>query len=597
MKQQSFLLIPTADELTWKFDRPVLFLGEWCRRFNRRNIWENMDAVVAAPYGCGKTQKDIDRNQAKYLETKYFPFLCRELNRFHEVNYSERFWKILLGSWFERYCTLILNRVRTIEICLVTYNIDSVVQYSQEGYLLATEDSQSSMVASSDDIWNHYLALQILELLPTHKISRIIVPSKTPKSFRDKQEEKTLSLKHRLKASFYNQIRNIALRFTRDSDAMIIGSYLSLKTEILLQMALGQFPKWLIAQKLGLQVPPNIEVRRELTDQMRKETDDPLENIFQELLFQLLPTCYLEGFDHLNRRANEQPWPSKPKFIFTSNNFEYDEIFKLYSARKMLDGVPLIFGQHGNNYGTHRYLFELVEETVCDKFITWGWTGNLKQHTPAFLFRNAGKKIKQHNPQGGLLLVETHQERRYQTWDTSIEFLKYFENQVEFVGDLNLEPQGMLTVRLPLGAEKLFGYEIEKWKDVDPSIGVESGMLAMDELITNSRIIVHSYDSTGLLETLSRNIPTLAFWPNNLDHLRDSVLVDYRHLVDAGIVYLTPESAAKKVNEIWNNVGDWWLSEEVQNARAQFCMKYARESEHPIKDLKKILLENSVKVI
>ena len=97
-----------------------------------------------------------------------------------------------------------------------------------------------------------------------------------------------------------------------------------------------------------------------------------------------------------------------------------------------------------------------------------------------------------------------------------------------------------------------------------------------------------------MLETLSRNIPTLAFWQNNLEHLRESVLEDYQLLVAAGIIHLSPESAANKVNEIWNDVNGWWLNDSVQNARRQFCEKYARTSEHPVRDLKKILLNISV---
>ena len=104
---------------------------------------------------------------------------------------------------------------------------------------------------------------------------------------------------------------------------------------------------------------------------------------------------------------------------------------------------------------------------------------------------------------------------------------------------------------------------------------------------------MHSYDSTGLLETLSKDIPSIAFWQNNLDHVCDSILKDYERLVDVGIIHLSPESAAEKVNEIWDNVNKWWTQESVQNARRQFCAKYARISQHPIRDLKKILLDNS----
>ena len=38
-------LITTADERTWVMDRPVLFLGEWCKRYSRRNKWLLLDSM------------------------------------------------------------------------------------------------------------------------------------------------------------------------------------------------------------------------------------------------------------------------------------------------------------------------------------------------------------------------------------------------------------------------------------------------------------------------------------------------------------------------------------------------------------------------
>lgn len=60
MKREPRFLITTADERTWKFDRPVIFLGEWCRSYSRRDVWGAMDAVMALPYGLGRSKKDAD---------------------------------------------------------------------------------------------------------------------------------------------------------------------------------------------------------------------------------------------------------------------------------------------------------------------------------------------------------------------------------------------------------------------------------------------------------------------------------------------------------------------------------------------------------
>lgn len=60
MPRKQRYLITTADERTWKFDRPVIFLGEWCRIYDRKHIWQGMDAIVAAPYGLTQSKKDAD---------------------------------------------------------------------------------------------------------------------------------------------------------------------------------------------------------------------------------------------------------------------------------------------------------------------------------------------------------------------------------------------------------------------------------------------------------------------------------------------------------------------------------------------------------
>ena len=102
------------------------------------------------------------------------------------------------------------------------------------------------------------------------------------------------------------------------------------------------------------------------------------------------------------------PGPSvRNRIVFTSNNSDTDEgNFKYWAAAKAESGVPYYTGQHGNNYGTHRYMNPSVEESTADRFLTWGWADGLRQHVPAFIFTTAGRKAPAYDPRGGLLLVE-----------------------------------------------------------------------------------------------------------------------------------------------------------------------------------------------
>ena len=148
-----------------------------------------------------------------------------------------------------------------------------------------------------------------------------------------------------------------------------------------------------------------------------------------------------------------------------------------------------------------------------------------------------------------------------------------------------------MTIRLhPTFSQFNWGEE-SRWKDFDCSLKINTTNVHIRDLIAQSRLVIHSYDSTGILETLSQNIPTLAFWQNDLQHIRESAKPYYQLLIDAEIIHFTPESIAQKVNEIWDDVDSWWKQKNVQDSRRQFCKRYAKKSQNPIHELKTILLK------
>lgn len=583
-KERRFLIV-TADELTWKFDRPVVFLGEWCRLYDRKHIWQDMDAIVAKPYGLGAVKKDADYAEARTLENKLFPLLCNTLNKYHGVQHNERFWQIVLGHWFRRYVDAMLNRIKTLEQCLKDYEISGYTAYANNQYYLATLDSHSAILAFNDDRWNNELTVRIFDLLNVENIPVELIRGCSISGFRFKVLKTSLTFKKIFIRWSSKLIGELARLLVRNSDALIVNSYLPKKEEIKLQLALGQCPQLWNSSKFDISDKPDGQLREELAKQSISKSDNNLDYIIGVMMFELLPICYLEGFLSLNKLVKQQPWPQSPRFIFTSNNFDTDEVFKLWTAMKVELGYNYFTGQHGNNYGTHRYMYPAIEEATADKFLTWGWTDGLPQHTPAFVFKTAGKKAKHYKPQGGLLLIELHLNHRITTWDGVAEFNDYFHDQQNFVGKLAIEPKQNLTVRLHSAHKQMSWDDESRWQAYDPSVKIFTGDSPIADLISNSRLVVHSYDSTGILETLSQNIPTLAFWQNDLEHLRESAKPYYQLLVEAGIVHLSSESVARKVNEVWEDVDAWWAQGKVQDAREKFCDRYARQAQKPIREL------------
>lgn len=582
-------LITTADERTWKFDRPVVFLGEWCRLYNRKHVWQDMDAIVAAPYGLGQEKKDVDHAEARALEEELFPRLCNVLNRHHGTQHGLRFWRIVLGHWLRRYVDVMLNRVRTLEQCLRTYQLTGTTGFEARGYSLATQDSYSAIWAFSDERWNNELNVRILNILGEMNFPIDFIEGCKATGFQLCTKPQSLKLKRRVLNWVRRLPESVSRHLVGADDNFIINTYLPKVEEIKLQIAMTQCPQVWSSPTVTIKNSPNSVLRRELTEQINIKAVSSLDRIVTAMALELLPVCYLEGFKSVKSVAMQQFWPKNSKVIFTSNNFDTDEVFKFWTATKTEQGSKYIVGQHGNNYGTYRYMKPSVEEATSDKFITWGWTDDLPQHTPAFLFKTAGKTTGKYDSSGGLLLIQVCLNHQITTWDGNSEFSDYFIEQQNLISKLDNSIKNKTTVRLHAGFRRMKWSEEARWNAFDPTLQIDTGIKPISELVARSRLIVHSYDSTGILETLSQNIPTLAFWQNDLDHLRENAKPYYQLLVDAGVIHLSVNSVANKINEIWNNTENWWMKPEVQDARIQFCKQYARTCNNPTNELLKAL--------
>jgi len=577
-------LITTADERTWVKDQPILFLGEWCRLYNRKHIWSKMDAIVAEPYGLNEGQKDRDLDYIYVLRDQLVKELASALNKYHNTDHSLRYWHILTGPWLNRFLMLVFNRFYTLEQALNRYNVCGTTVFESESYSLASPESFYLPDPCNDDIWNNFLFSRILKFIGHEKIEVNPVPLLTEKGFFLAGRPGGLQFNHNI----LNLPRKILPNFCRENDAFIINSYLRLKDEALLQLCLGQCPQFWKSPELDTVQPDKTQRQR-----FNIESDgcEGFELFVRLQLAESVPTCFLEGYGKLVLQAESLPWPKKPKFIFTSVNFNSDEIFKAWTASKVEQGIPYYTGQHGNNYGEGRF-FRLEESSECltsDRFITWGWTNGEPRNIPAYPFITANRKPRQKHSEGHLLLIDLLLASRSFPWDTHFEHGIYQEEQFRFVEALPPTLQQKLLVRLNPAFKNMRWFENQRWEDRSPRIKVETDAAPMHKLIARSRLVVNSYNSTIILECLALNIPTIGFWNGGLNHIMPKAKPYYELLRNVGILADTPEHAAGLVALHWEDVGSWWESEKVQDARKEFCEEYARTEKNPIRKLKRIL--------
>lgn len=580
-------LVTTSDERSWKKDQPLLFLGEWCRLYDRAQYWSGLDAIVATPFNFAIEQKKVHIEYVQELSRILLGELTITFNKLHEVNHSQRYWDILLGYWLQRYVAVTFNRYFTIKNVIEQYKIKSTTVLALEDYSLATDDSINFLYACNSPLWNHFFYKDVLKYLGGCEFEYLSLDDDKIDNFRFHANGFQSNRK-----SFYKQARHVISRlllsFKNNNDAYIFNTYLPRWQEAKLNLYFGQCPQ--LWESPSLQFTP---LNKDLRHHFRINTDGytGFENFVRCQLPKIIPICYLEGYSKLCNQADSLTWPTKPKFIFTSTSFDTDEIFKAWTAKKTEQKVPYFVGQHGNHYGTHIYIGndKWPLRQSADNFLTWGWQNEKTKDIPSFIFKTAGKKKRNRSLNGGLLLIEVYQPHMCDPIDTYYEHGVYYKEQLEFVNALPAKIKRKLTVRLHNSWHLTTWSDGKRWADFDSSIHIDSGILPVEKLTAQSRLVVHSYDSTGILETLSLNIPTLCFWHGGLDHLLPVAKPYYELLRDVGIIADTPKQAAQFVALNWGDIDKWWGSEEVQRVRKIFCNQYARSENDPVTTLKAIL--------
>ncbi len=582
----SKILVTTALEETWQDNKPILFLGEWCCRYSRKEKWQNINSEVMPYHWDNREKLYRDYKYITVFYEKLLGELTEKLNHIHGVNHSVRYWRILIGPWLSYFLQMLFDRWYTIQYAVTNYDISEtiILSFSENDFI--PKDMDDFIRLFVGDQWNHYIYSLIIK--NNTKLKYTIRSKQSVNEIQPHTSillvlKKTLSSLSKIVFKFINA-------FSRNNDVFIIGTSLPLVSQLRLSLRLHQLPQIWQTEKV-LKITPDIKRRGW---KLVGESDNDYESFVRENISLQIPTIYLEGFETLCERSKLLHWPKNPKLIWTSNNHNSDELFKVWMAGKIERGIPLVIGQHGGAYGISRWMSnENHEIAISDRFITWGWSEkNNSKLLPVGQLKAKKSLNVNHYKQTEILLVTTVVPR-YSYWMYSFlvsrQFLDYFKDQCTFVENLPREIRDALVVRL---YPNDYGWDQEKrWRDHFPEQKIDLGKTNINDLIRQSRLYISTYNATTFLESFTMNVPTVIYWDPKLFELRVSAVPFFNELKKVGVFHETPESAAKHVAEIWNDVEAWWESNEVSQTVKRFCDRFAHLPDDYLKPVESALID------
>jgi putative transferase (TIGR04331 family) len=578
-------LVTTAHKDTWKSEESLLFLGKWCLLYNDKINWEKLNYDVANYHWDDREKFHNDYRGSITLMDKFIPILSASLNKIHGVDKSEKYWRIIIAPWLGYFIQIMLDRWFMVNYAYSSYNISDTIILDVDPKEMIPYDVREFGNLITSDIWNHYIFSKIIEFkgfVATHKKynSSKVEAIKKPKSAR----------KH-----IHSILYKINYFLTKNNKLFFIDYPLG-KKQIVLDAMLGQLT--------NIQKSNKYYTNRKCEDTSSEylfgsyNPENEFEYFLTLMISNNFPISYLDGYKSLIEEGELSGWPLNPKVIICSSSHNSNEIFKVWAAEKLENNnTKLVIAQHGGTYGTAKWsFFEDLELRIANMYFSWGWYKESYDNiypVPSMKIDRYKKQLKSYKKDGKLLVITSNLPRYssdLSSYPVSSQMEGYFDSVINLVKIINNDIFRSTVIRLD-PSKNFSWYQKDRWLDVFEDISFDSCSETLYKSINNSRLVIGTFNSTTILETMAANVPTIIYL--NCEHfeVRDSAKKYFTMLKTANILHCDEKSAAKFVNKTWNNIEDWWNNEIVQYARKSFCQQYARTSNNALLEWKNALLK------
>ena len=515
---------------------------------------------------------DQEKLQRAYeTVNKYYRLLIKDistkLNQIHNMNELEKYWEKIIGSWLLISLHYFFERHEKIKRNL---NIKANIQTKSKKYsnnFLFPISTNDFLINIKKRDYNEYTYLFIINYL---KIPLKIIYHPINNSNLILKNQKNVNL------NYFQEIKKIIKHFINRyfSNIIFYNSYIPNYKYI--HLNLKKFPYFDINYSFPILNSDYNEEKRKIIS--AENQNDEFIKCFLSFIKYQIPMNFIENFLKI-RKISLRRLPKYPKFILTANAHYHDDYFNVWCAEKCKNKkVKYIINQHGGYYGIGKIdVFENFETKICDYFITYGWKNEkykniIPLNSPKLKYFREQYQQSTKNDKNVITFIHlTAPKYPYylMSFPAGDSFHLYLEQLKVFFSYLKADCLSNLNLRI----QKLdFGWNLkEYYNKMNPKLIIHQEDDNFLDYIKNTKLVIISYNGTTLLETLAANIPTVIFWDLNTSGIREEAKPYFNELERVNIFFTDHIKAALFINKIYKNPSEWWSTNEVQEARQQFC--------------------------
>ena len=156
-------LVTTPIQETWPTNGKIIFLGEWCKIYNRRDDLKNLNHTTLPYHWDNRIKFNNDFNSLNNLYESVLVSLSLTLNKIHKVEFSTKYWRILIGPWLGTFIQVLFDRWEMIKVALNSQTELYSIIIDIEEHNTVPNDMNEFLKCMTADKWNHYIYTLILK--------------------------------------------------------------------------------------------------------------------------------------------------------------------------------------------------------------------------------------------------------------------------------------------------------------------------------------------------------------------------------------------------------------------------------------------------
>lgn len=536
-------------------------LGPWCFIGSETEFpeWEDLDYVdpFITPSALAKADGDT-RRLANQLALKW----AATLNERHGRSYSAEYWRTLLILWLVSGVQTTWRRYRHMELMIARHGHTPM----QVDVLDVKPDWNFAHIISfsrhigEDRYFDFWMNSEILKIITPTSWTLVSVNAENDKDLTAADGRNAPPDNH---GRISDMARRIFGRLCFDTVSGVRSS------KILFSLYIKMLPK---RPSRGKPIVRDDDVFSEFPKSYLDYLDGFLEST--------LPKIFSDGYSELEAAALQNKYV--PGRLFVDHLLTLDARRRFVLAHAQEAGERLIGSQHGCGYGACLTVPWAAEgEYKYDGFISWGWKqqedleGRMIPLPSPLLSRTMNRHVPRSNQlifTGARIFLP---DARFGNRPQPTQWFNYRYMKRQFIDALSTDTREELVYRPYLKAPETMR-DIGYLELFFAKLPILRG--PMDGKMLECKLLVLDYPGTSMNIGMAANVPMVSYWdPQAWPECRQAKPLNDA-LRKAGILHDDPESAARHINHIWDDVPGWWNSKDVQQARNDWCRQYARAS-------------------